>query len=295
MEKKFKIAVVSGKGGVGKSMIASSLSILFSQDFRVLALDCDVDTPNLAIWLGEEGRWEKKIPISTSRKPVISSQGKCDNCQKCVKECPFGALFLERGKLKVNYFLCEGCGLCEKICPEGTIKMKVFQNGEIREKKTSYGFRLISGRLFPGESGSGRVVDEIKNYAENFSFEIMIIDSPPGTGCPVVSSLKGVDLSLLVIEPTPSGISDAKRVLKVISHFKIPYLVIGNKWGINPKIEEKVERNYKERFLGSVSYDKRIFEAISHLRPILKTNLPAKKEIKAIHKRILTRIKRAVK
>ena len=229
MGRKIKIAIVSGKGGVGKSMVASSLSILFSKKFKTISLDCDVDAPNLAIWLNEDKNWRKKIPISTSQKPVIKRK-KCKDCKRCEEVCPFGALRFEKGTLKFNPFLCEGCGLCEKLCPKGLIKMKPVFNGEIMEKKTKYGFKLISGKLFPGESGSGKIIDEIKKYAEKFPYDLMIIDSPPGTGCPVTASLRGANLAIVVLEPTLSGIRDAERTLKIISHFEIPWFLIINKW-----------------------------------------------------------------
>ncbi|MEA3344227.1 MAG: ATP-binding protein [Patescibacteria group bacterium] len=283
-----KIAIISGKGGVGKSMLASSLAILFSRDKKkIIAVDCDVDAPNLAVWLNEVNDWEKEKKISVSEKPLIdNSKISEEQIEKCVAKCKFNALITEKGKLKLNYFLCEGCGACEFFCPKGAIKMKAVENGEIKIKNTKYNFPLVSGHLFPGETGSGKIVSEIKQQAEKFKKELMIIDSPPGTGCPVIASIQDADFVFLVTEPTLSGLSDLKRVLKVIEHFQIPWKLTINKWDINKKMSKSMEKWAGNNFLGKISYDKNIFKAISKLTPIVETSLIAKDEIKEIYSRL---------
>ncbi len=284
-KEKLKIAIVSGKGGVGKSMLASSLAILLSKEKKIIALDCDVDAPNLAIWLNEDRNWEKKVSIFSSLKPKVNHR-KCKNCQKCVSKCKFGAMKIVNNRVEINPFLCEGCGLCEVLCPEGAIKMMPVKNGEIRIKRTKYGFVLVSGYLLPGETGSGKVVDEIKSSAESFDYQLMIIDSAPGRGCPVISALKDVDLVILVGEPTLSGFTDLKKVKTVVDHFHIPYFVVVNKWNANINNFKKIKRWAGSNFLGKISYDKRIFEAISRLLPIIETDLPAKEEITKIYQKL---------
>jgi MinD superfamily P-loop ATPase len=299
---KIKIVVASGKGGVGKSMLTSVLAMLFAREGhspyrdgpRVVAVDCDVDAPNLAIWLNEIKNWEKVKKISVSEKPVIdNSKLTKKEVEQCVEKCRFNALKVEKGKLKLNPFLCEGCGACEIFCPEAVIKMRSVKSGEIKTKKTKYDFPLVSGQLYPGETGSGKVVTELKKAAEKFNYEIMLIDSAPGTGCPVIASLQGSNFAILITEPTPSGFSDLKRVLKVVNHFNIPYGLVINKWDINKDLSRKIEKwagenpegeqsSLRGRFLGKISYDKKIFEAIANLTPIMETNLEAKKEIKKI-------------
>lgn len=277
-----KIVILSGKGGVGKSMLTSSLAMLFTRDKKkIVAVDCDVDAPNLAVWLDETGKWDKTLPVITSAKPEIDYK-KCNSCGLCVENCRFAALNISKGKPKLNYFLCEGCGACEVICPQGAIRLKPVQNGKINIKKTKYGFPLISGQLFPGETGSGKVVSEIKNKAEKFKYDLMLIDSAPGTGCPVIASLQDANFALLITEPTPSGFSDLKRVLKVVEHFRIPWKLVINKWDINKKLTDKIKKWAGKKFLGKISYDKEIFRAISDLTPIMETNLKAKEEIKKI-------------
>ena len=236
-----KIAVVSGKGGVGKSMLCSALAVLFSKKYTITAVDCDVDAPNLAIWLNEQGDWSKTIPVIASAKPEIDYE-KCDKCGICATHCQFSAL---SDKIELNSFLCEGCGVCELVCPQKAIKIKPVQNGEIKIKKTKYGFPLILGQLFPGEAGSGKIVSHVKKEAEKFDSDIMLIDSAPGTGCPVIASLQGVDFALLVVEPTVMSFSDLKRVLKIVS---VPYGVVINKWDINKGLSLKIKKWSKRLF-----------------------------------------------
>jgi len=280
-----KLVISSGKGGVGKSMLTSALAMLFSKTKKIVAVDCDADAPNLGIWLGGVKNWDKTIPVVASARPEID-YNKCNGCGLCAKNCRFSAIKMVRGKPKLNPFLCEGCGACEVICPQKAIKLKPVQNGEIKIKKTQYGFPLVSGQLFPGETGSGKVVTEIKKEAEKFEHNLMLIDSAPGTGCPVIASLQGADFAVLITEPTPSGFSDLKRVLEVINHFNLSWGLIINKWDINLQLSNKIENWANKKFLGKISYDKKIFKAIANLSPILKTNLKARKEIKEIYSKL---------
>ena len=283
--KKLKLVIASGKGGVGKSMLASALAMLFNKEHQVVAVDCDADAPNLGIWLNEIEKWDKILPVITSAKPIFDYK-KCVGCGLCVKNCRFAALVMKKGKPALNQFLCEGCGACEVICPQKAIKLKPIKNGEIKIKKTKYSFPLVSGQLLPGESGSGKVVAEIKKEAEKFKHNIMIIDSSPGTGCPVIAALQDANFVVSITEPTPSGFTDLKRVLEVVNHFKIPYKVVINKWDINPEFAKRMEKEFKRKILGKISYDKNVFKAIADLTPILETNLKAKKEIKEIFKKL---------
>lgn len=300
-----KMAVASGKGGVGKSMLASAMAMLFARGQKVVVVDCDVDAPNLHLWLGEDENWGEIEKISVSEKPVINFE-KCDGCGKCIKTCAFGALsfFTPRGlkdftsKVKLpilNPYFCEGCGACEIVCPTKAIQMKAVKNAEIKIKEvklnglshfTKVSFPLISAQLYPGETGSGKIVEEIKARAEKFAYEIMILDSPAGTGCPVIAAVKDANFAVLVTEPTPSGVSDLKRVLTVVDYFQIPFGIVINKWDINPEISQKTEKEFRGKILDKISYDKRIFQAIANLKPILKTKLPVKKEIKIIFEKL---------
>jgi MinD superfamily P-loop ATPase len=281
----YKIAIASGKGGVGKSMLSSVLSVFFAEKRKIVAVDCDADAPNLHIWLGEIENWENNIPVKTSFKPEIDKE-KCNGCGLCVEKCKFKALKLKDGKAEVDPLLCEGCGACEVLCPRGAIKMNPVQNGEIKIKKTKWGFPLVSSHLFPGETGSGKIVSEAKKEAEKIDSDLMIIDSAPGTGCPVTASLKDVDFVLLVTEPTLSGFSDMKRALDLVEYFGLDWGLVINKWDINNDMSREIEKFAKDNFFGNISYDKKIFESVSKLIPISETELKVKEEIKEIFNKL---------
>jgi MinD superfamily P-loop ATPase len=281
--KRIKLAVASGKGGVGKSMVASCLAMLFQREKRkVVAVDCDVDAPNLHLWLGERENWETRERISTNEQPVID-KGKCIGCGKCVETCAFGALDLRGKRPRLNKYFCEGCGACEVVCPVQAIKMEKIDNAEVRERLTKYGFRLVSAQLFPGQTGSGKIVEEIKSRVDKSAWEVMVLDSPAGIGCPVIAALKDTDFVVLVTEPTPSGLADLKRVLVVVGHFNLRFGVVINKWDINKRKARKIEGKFRKQMLGKISYDKRVFKAISNLKPIIETNLRVREEIEKIY------------
>jgi len=286
---KFKIVVVSGKGGVGKSMLASSLAILFSQKKKVIAVDGDVDAPNFHLWLGQGEIWDEKEKLSVNDKPVIDYE-KCNNCEHCVDICAFGAMAMVNGRLEVNPYLCEGCGACEEICPQKAITMLPVESAEIRIRKNINGFPLISAQLYPGETGSGKIVDEVKKRAEDFSYEVMILDAPAGTGCPVIAAVKDVDFAVLVTEPTPSALADLERALEVVNYFRVPWGLVINKWDINGQFAKKIEIKYQRQLLGKVSYDQKIFRSIANLIPIMRTDLKAKREIKTIYRHLLDKV-----
>ncbi len=283
--KKIKLVIASGKGGVGKSMLTSSLSILFNQHKKIIAVDCDVDAPNLAIWLNEAKKWQTTKKISTSEKAIVNYK-KCIGCGSCAQNCQFKAIKMVKNKPQINVFTCEGCGLCKIICPSKAISLHKVKNGEIKTKKTKYNFYLITGRLYPGETGSGKVIDQVIQEAENYKHELMIIDSSPGTGCPVIASLKEAHQVILVTEPTPAGFNDLKRILKVVNHFAIPYLIIINKWDINKKLSLKIKNWSGKNFIGQISYNPEIFNAISKFKPIMETDLKTKNEIISIYKKL---------
>jgi MinD superfamily P-loop ATPase len=276
-----KIAIASGKGGVGKSMLASSLALLLAQSQSIVAVDGDVDAPNLHLWLGENESWDKVKKISTNELAVID-HGQCQMCQKCVNICAFGALEKVNDQIKVNKFLCEGCGACEAVCPHGAISLKRIKNAEVKIKHDVHGFPLVSAQILPGQTGSGKVVEAIKKQAEKYSADMMILDAPAGIGCPVIAALQNIDLVVLITEPTPSGLSDLKRVLQVVNHFKTPFGVVINKWDINKPTSQKITEEFKDKILGKISYDQKIFQAISSLQPIMTTDLKSKREIKHI-------------
>jgi MinD superfamily P-loop ATPase len=283
-----KIAVASGKGGVGKSMVASALAMTLAKTRRVVAVDCDVDAPDLGIWLGM-AETEKGEKISTSETAVID-YGKCIGCGKCAQVCRFGAINFKDKKPQVLPYLCEGCGVCEFYCPANAISLRPVDNGEIISTETRHGFPLVTGVLYPGYTGSGKVVTALKEKAAEFEHDVMVLDSAAGIGCPVIASLNGVDYAVLVTEPTPSGFSDLRRVLEIVNHFKVPYGVIINKWDINEEMSAEIEKWAKGRVLGKLPFDKEVFVSVSELTPIMESGSRVKEDLQGIFK-ILDTIK----
>ena len=283
------ITILSGKGGVGKSSITASLAVLLSEKEKIVAVDCDVDAPNLSLILGVK-KIKNRRQIATNEKAAVNKKAK--NCKNIVDVCTFSAIsWNEKKNLpEINKFLCEGCGACKLLCPEG-IELKKIKNAVIGEAETNYKFPLIFGQLKIGESGSGKIVSEIKKLAETKQADLMILDSSAGIGCPVIASLEGSDFVVAITEPTPSALSDLKRALQVVEHFRIPYGIIINKYDLNPNFTKKIERfmqRNKIPLLGKIPYNKKFVEALVNLTPIVVYD----KRIKKLFKDILNKIEK---
>lgn len=287
MNNSFKIVVSGGKGGVGKSMLASSLALLFHREKEVVAVDADVDVPNLALWLNEVGEWDQIEKISTSERPVIGSQQ--GNLEKCVAECRFNALEIEKGKLKVNPFLCEGCGACRYFC-SSISRMKSVKNGQLKFKTTKYGFPLLVGELEIGETGSGKIVTQLKTKADELDKDLQIIDSAPGIGCPVTAAVRDADFVILVTEPTPAGLSNLKRIEDLVKYFNVETGVIINKWKEKNETSERIKTWAGDKFIDKIDYDQGVIKSVSQLIPIMKTDLETKKQVEEIFVKIKSKI-----
>ncbi|MBN2518619.1 MAG: ATP-binding protein [Candidatus Altiarchaeota archaeon] len=278
-----KIAVASGKGGVGKSMVASALAMLYANEKKVVAVDCDVDAPDLGIWLGM-GEPRLDEPISTSEKAFIDYE-KCSGCGRCAEVCRFGAVRFN-GRPEILTYLCEGCGACAYFCPERAIEMRPVENGSLGVTETRFGFPLLTGLLKPGETCSGKIIADMKGRLDRFTYDVAVLDSAAGIGCPVIASLTGVDYAVLVTEPTPSGFSDLKRVLEVVRHFRTPYGLIINKWDMNRRLSGDIEKWAGEALLGKLSFDRGVFLALSNLVPILESGSVVASEIRDVFERM---------
>jgi len=238
--KNLKLTIVSGKGGVGKSMLCSALAMLFAKEKKIVAVDCDVDAPNLAIWLNEIEHWQRVIPVLS------------DDSRKSA------------------------------------------QIGEIKTKKTRYGFPLALGHLYIGQVDAGRVVTETRKEASKFENELQIIDSSPGTSAPVIAALKNSHFAVLVTEPTPSGLSDANRALEVVRYLKVPWALVINKWDINKPGSDAIEKWAGNQLLGKISYDMGILKAAAQLSPVMETNLGVADEIKLVYNKLKGRMDKEI-
>ncbi len=280
-----RIVVASGKGGVGKSMFSSSLSVLFSKTKKVVAIDCDVDAPNLGLWLGVT-QPDTKHKISTSTKASINLDV-CKRCGKCIDVCRFNAI---PDSFVVNHFFCEGCGACQLVCPTNAISLDPVNNGEIRRARTRFGFELVYGQVYPGETGSGKVVSEIRKLADGLNSDLQILDAAAGIGCPVIASIQNTDFAILITEPSVSGLADIQRALEIIQHFNVPYGVVINQWDINPRMTAKIEEWAGDKLLGKLSYDKRVVDSIVNLKPVILSDSKIADEIRRVFERVNERL-----
>lgn len=232
-----EVTILSGKGGTGKTSVAASLASLAENKAMV---DCDVDAADLYLLLKPTSR--QKQEFRSGEKAVIS-EDKCTGCGLCREVCRFEAISSE---YKVDPISCDGCRFCYNLCPADAITMQQSLSGHWFTSETRYG-PLVHARLGVAQENSGKLValvrQEAKRIAEQRGLDYIISDGPPGTGCPVISSLSGVNLAVIVTEPTLSGIHDLKRVIGVCQHFAVPVIVCINKYDINSENSHQIE-NY---------------------------------------------------
>lgn len=265
-----EIVVISGKGGTGKTSIVASFAVL--ADRKVLA-DCDVDAADLHLVLNPT--IERREDFSGGKKATIRPDD-CIACNRCIEECRFEAIGYPDNSdtPQINHIFCEGCGVCVRVCPVEAVSFEPVVNGEWFVSSTNYG-PLVHARLGIAEGNSGKLVtlirQEARFIAEKEELNYIIVDGSPGIGCPVIASITGADLVLVVTEPTLSGRHDLLRVADLASFFRIPTLVCVNKWDLNPEIagqiEEEAER-HGVRAAGRIRYDRAITEA-----QIMKTSV----------------------
>lgn len=282
-----KIAVLSGKGGVGKSTVSASLAKVLSERGPVVTADCDVDTPNLGILFGMNEEDFEKEWVSTGEKAVLDKE-KCIGCRKCLGICVFSAISWGEGKPEIDRLGCEGCGACSLACPAGAIGLEPVENGWIGDAEKG-GIGIATGQLKMGEAGSGDIVDLVKKRAEKvrerMGAEHTIIDSAAGIGCPVIASVAGIDYAVAVTEPTPSAFSDLERALEVVKHFKIPYGIVINKSTLDSEFSGKMKEIAGERgaeIIGEFPYDKKFLDAAVGMRPVVEIAPEYKEEFGGI-------------
>ena len=269
-----EVAIASGKGGVGKTLLSSTLSLyLAEKGLNVIAVDADADAPNLHLVLGVE-KWVYQEYYEDAWIAVIDYT-RCTNCGVCREVCPYDAVDYDGQKYVINEVLCEGCLTCTLACPENAIRRHKTRRGVIRKGYTRYGFPLWSAELEPGRPNTGKLVTEIKNRAkaEAGSNTVIVIDSAAGIGCQVISSLAGANVAILVAEPTPASFSDLKRVHTIAKQFLLPSALVINKYDLDPGYAEEIIKYAREEridFLGVIPYDDYVAKAIASSKPLVK-------------------------
>jgi MinD superfamily P-loop ATPase len=231
-----QIVVISGKGGTGKTVLTASFASLAKN--KVMA-DCDVDAADLHLLLQPEIKERHEF-----RSGVTATIDKelCQGCGECISVCRFNAI---SGDFTIDPISCEGCTICKYVCPVGAIKLEENLSGEWFVSETKYG-PFVHAKLGIAEENSGKLVSVVrqkaKEIAEKENLDYVIIDGPPGIGCPVIASLANVDLAMIVTEPTLSGIHDMERVALVSKHFKVTTKVVINKFDINQENTEEIKK-----------------------------------------------------
>jgi len=279
-----QLVIISGKGGTGKTILSASFAALAEKKVMV---DCDVDAANLYLLLHPE--IQESHSFSGGKRASLI-QDKCTGCGECLDVCRFSAITESPdGEITIDPLSCEGCGVCHHVCPVEAIEMENNISGEWFISKTRYG-PFVHARLGIGEENSGKLVTEVrkkaKDIAEQNGLDLVIIDGPPGIGCPVIASLSGADLALIVTEPTLSGIHDMERVAQTAGHFKIPTACCINKHDINPENSAKIEDWCQKNsipLVGKIPFDEEVTQSMVNLVPLPEySNNTASKEIKNI-------------
>ncbi len=230
------ISIASGKGGTGKTLVATSLALSLKDRFRVQLLDCDVEEPNAHIFLKPEIVQREAVCIPV---PVVD-EVKCTHCRRCTEVCAYRAIAVLKHKVLIFPQLCHGCGACSYLCPEHAISEQGKEIGAV-ELGRADGVDFVHGRLSVGEAIAPPVIRKVKQHVD--SHRVAIIDVSPGTSCPVVEAIRGSDFCLLVTEPTPFGLNDLVLAVEMARKTAIPCGVVINRAGVGDgKVEEYCSR-----------------------------------------------------
>jgi len=261
-----EIVVLSGKGGTGKTSIVGSLAVMAKR--KVLA-DCDVDAADLHLLLSPSVKQESKF---WSGQVACIDEDRCTECGLCQDLCRFNAI----KDFRVDPIACEGCGFCSHICPVEAITMEENMSGRWFISDTKYG-PLVHARLGIAQENSGKLVavvrQQARQIAEERNLDYIISDGPPGIGCPVISSLSGASLALLVTEPTLSGMHDLERVLGVCRHFGVPAMVCINKYDLNEDNTRQIETYCSTQgveLASKIPFDNVVTEALVRGVPVVE-------------------------
>ena len=247
-----EIVIVSGKGGTGKTSLAAAFAALAKNG---ILCDADVDAADLHLLMQPEVK--ERTDFMGGSKAVINPD-LCTGCGTCLTLCRFDAI---SDRYEVDPIRCEGCGVCVDFCPEQAIDFPVQRCGEWYISATRFG-PMVHARLGIAEENSGRLVSlvrkETRQLAEERGLELILTDGPPGIGCPVIAAIGGATALVIVVEPTVSGIHDMERVVDLAAHFRVPGMVIVNKYDLNVEMTETIEKLAVQRnlvVLGRVPFD----------------------------------------
>lgn len=250
-----EIVVISGKGGTGKTSLTGAFAHLAENK---IICDLDVDAPDLHILLSPD---LARIEDFYSGHEALIDSSRCQMCGTCLDMCQYGAVKFDGEKYSIEELRCEGCKVCVSFCPDEAIDFPERYCGQWFVSSTRFG-TMVHARLFPGAENSGRLVTLLRNQAREKAKQegkdLILCDGAPGIGCPVISSLSGTNLAVVVTEPTLSGLHDLQRVAQLCSHFKIKVAVVINKFDLNSEQSRKIEEYCRGKgfnLVGNIPYD----------------------------------------
>ena len=263
-----QLVILSGKGGTGKTSVAAAfahLAAISNSSIRTVLADADVDASNLELILKPQLLEDHEF---IGGKTAVIIDDLCSYCGVCKDVCRFDAIHVLSGKYEVNPLSCEGCAACFYQCPEEAIKMEPQLAGHWFHSDSRHG-PLFHAALRPGQENSGKLVMKVKHEARSFAVDqecdLMIVDGPPGIGCPVISAVSGADLALIVVEPSIAGVHDMQRVLETVNHFDIRSLVCINKADIFLEGADAIRKYCKEKgvdIVGNIPFDSTVTDAM---------------------------------
>lgn len=281
-----ELVVLSGKGGTGKTSLTASFALLANK--AVLA-DCDVDAADLHLLLTP--MVEQRHAFMSGHEAVIRQQD-CSGCGICQNSCRFDAIRKEEGVYRIDPVACEGCGVCHRLCPAKAIDFPERVCGEWMVSGTRCG-PMVHAQLGVAAENSGKLVTTVREQAWTVAVDkripLIISDGPPGIGCPVIASLSGVSLAVVITEPTVSGLHDLQRLLALARHFSVPTAVCVNKWDINPQQTERIEAAAHAAgaaILGRIRYDRSVTQAQLQQKAVVELDAAAGNDIRVIWKQV---------
>jgi len=277
-----EIVIISGKGGTGKTSVTASFALLAE---NAVVADCDVDAADLHLILTPAVR--QRHDFWSGHEAVIH-QDSCSPHGVCFNLCRFDAIERRAGRYYVDPASCEGCGVCARFCPRQAIEMKERLCGAWMVSDTRAG-PMVHARLGIAAENSGKLVStvrrEAKRVAEETRRPLILLDGPPGIGCPVVAAISGASAVVIVTEPSISGAHDLMRTLDLARHFKIPAYACVNKWDISPQMTEEIEQKAAAAgaiILGRIRYDRGVIDAQKQVKSVIETDTPCAGDIKTI-------------
>ena len=284
-----QLVILSGKGGSGKTSVTGALCPIIAADpdiHSLVLVDADVDASNLELLIKPKRIYKEDF---SGGEVASIDPDQCIACGKCKQACRFDAISVQNNIFQVDPISCEGCGLCKIVCPADAVSFSIRQNGYAYQSDTDYG-RLFHAELFPGGENSGKLVAKIRQQAHDHAQEVqsnmIIIDGPPGIGCPVISTVTGASDALIVAEPSMSGIHDMQRILETVEHFDVPAMVCLNKYDIHPKGSKEIETyciKHKIPIVGNLPFDEKMTHAMVNGQPIT-TYYPESETSQLLHK-----------